>query len=442
MDRVKAVHQTMLGSVSLQEVATFCQEGKLRRRTLKKVLPTKVEAHSTVPPPEPAPDEVSGQAPPGLGGGLGQVDGQVEDDPSEEIDACLPDLINGDEEEGDEPSTDWDMGDHLPPDQESKLQELLDENRDVFAFTMEEMTTVRGEKFKITLTDDTPIFRPQYRLSYAEKDILKKQMEERRKCGFIRPSTSQFAAPVTMPPKKDEHGNWTRKRPCGDYRGVNKVTVSDHYQMPTPEEIFAQLNGATIFTTLDFRWGYHQVAIDEEDCCKTAFCGHDGLYEWVVMPFGLKNAPAFFQRLMDTTLRAQYEFCRCYIDDMIIFSKSFDEHLVHLRAVFAQLRAKQIRCHPKKMRLAVSSVEYLGHFVVPNGTAPQQVKVEAIAKMAPPTNVSGLRAFLGTAGYYRRYVQNYSRIAAPLNALLQNGVAWEWKPEAQQAFEELKAKLT
>jgi hypothetical protein len=119
---------------------------------------------------------------------------------------------------------------------------------------------------------------------------------------------------------KDEHRNWTRKRPCGDYCGLNKVTLTDHYQMPTPEEIFAQLNRATIFTTLDLRWGYHQVAIDEEDCCKTAFWGHDGLYEWVVMPFGLKNAPAFFQRLMATTLCAQYEFCRCYIDDVIILA--------------------------------------------------------------------------------------------------------------------------
>jgi hypothetical protein len=176
----------------------------------------KVGAHSTVPPPEPAPDEVLGQAPPGLGGGLGRVDGQVEDDPSEEHDASLPDLIDDEEEGGDEPSTDWEMGDHLTPDQKSKRQELLDENRDVFAFTMEEMTTVQGEKFKITLTDDTPIFRPQYRLSYAERDSLKEQMEERLKCGFICPSTSQFAAPVTIPPKKDEHGNWTRKRPCGD----------------------------------------------------------------------------------------------------------------------------------------------------------------------------------------------------------------------------------
>jgi hypothetical protein len=106
---------------------------------------------------------------------------------------------------------------------------------------MEEMTMVQGEKFKIALTDNTPIFRPQYRLTYAEKDILKEQMEKCLKCGFIRPSTSRIAAPVTMPSKKDEHGNWTRKRPCGVYRGLNKVTVTDHYQMPTPEEIVAPL---------------------------------------------------------------------------------------------------------------------------------------------------------------------------------------------------------
>jgi hypothetical protein len=127
MDRVKAVHRTVLGGVSLQDVAKFCQEGKMQRTMLKKVLPTTlVNANSTVPPPEPAPDEVLGQAPPGLGGGLGQVDGQVENDPSEEHDATLPDLIDGDEEEGNEPSTTWEMGDHLTPDQKSKLQELLD----------------------------------------------------------------------------------------------------------------------------------------------------------------------------------------------------------------------------------------------------------------------------------------------------------------------------
>ncbi|GAQ92078.1 retrotransposon reverse transcriptase [Klebsormidium nitens] len=199
---------------------------------------------------------------------------------------------------------------------------------------MSEMTTVRGETFSIPVTDDTPIFRHQYWLSQSEKESLNEHIEERIKCGFSRPSSSPWAFPTTMPPKKDEHGNWMLKRPCGDYWELNKVSVTDHYPLPTPEEIFDQLQGATWFTTLDLRWGYHQGAIDEKDCCKTAFWGPWGLFEWVVMPFGLKNAPAFFQRMMDTTLRAQFEFCRCYIDDMIIFNKSFDEHLVHLRAVF------------------------------------------------------------------------------------------------------------
>ena len=318
----------------------------------------------------------------------------------------------------------------------------MDEFRDVQAADMSEMSTVIGEKFKIPVTDDTPIFKHQYRLAYAEKDILKDQVEERLKCGFIRRSVSPWASPTTMPPKKDEHGNWTLKRPCGDYRGLNKVSIPDHYQLPTPEEIFDELAGSTWFTTLDLRWGYHQVAIAEEDVCKTAFWGHDGLYEWVVMPFGLKNAPAFFQRLMDTTLSAQREFCRCYIDDVIIHSKSFDEHLIHLRAVFERLRAKRIKCHPKKMRLAVRTVPYLGHFIVPGGTAPQDVKVEAIVRMVPPRDISELRAFLGTCGYYRRYVQNYARIAAPLNRLLQNGVVWNWITDEQKAFELLKLKLT
>ncbi|GAQ93446.1 hypothetical protein KFL_015370020 [Klebsormidium nitens] len=319
----------------------------------------------------------------------------------------LPELVS--DEEGD---IEWKMGDHLTAKQNADLREILDEYRD------------------------------KYRLSQSENESLSEHIEERLKCGFVRPSTSRWAFPTTMPPKKYEHGNWTLKRPCEDYRELNKVSITDHYPLPTPEEILDQLEGATWFTTLDLRWGYHQVALDEKDCCKTAFWGPKGLYEWVVMPLGLKNAPAFFQRLMDTTLRAQYEFCRCYIDDVIIFSKSFEEHLVHQRAVLSALRAKRIKCHPKKMRLVVSDVEYLGHFVVPNGTAPQQAKVEAILKMAAPHDVPSLRAFLGTAGYYRRYVPNYSSIAAFLNKLLQKDVPWRWTAEAQHAFEQLKVKLT
>jgi hypothetical protein len=269
-----------------------------------------------------------------------------------------------------EPFT-WQLGDHLTEDQKSQLRELLDEHIDIFAFNM-------------NVIDDTPIFRRQYRLAKAEKEILKEQVEERLEAGFIRPSMSQWASPVTMPPKRDEFGNWTAKRPCGDYRALNKVSVTDHYQLPTPEEIFDAIQGSTWFTTLDLRWDYHQVKIAEEECCKTTFWGPDGLYEWVVMPFGLKNAPAFFQRIMDSTLRTCRNFARCYIDDIIVHSQSFEDHLIHLRRTFGQIREKGVKLHPKKMKLAMPSVSYLGHEIVPNGTATNEAKVEAIKLMPPP----------------------------------------------------------
>ncbi|GAQ93234.1 hypothetical protein KFL_013780010, partial [Klebsormidium nitens] len=417
--------------VAPHHAAAFVRAGLLQQRKFRRVGP--------LPQTQP-PGTASGRPPAAAGGGRGQVgtpEKEPEPDPPD-----LPDLMSADDE--DDEKTDWGLGgrDDLTPEQKQALEDLLDEFRDVQAFDMSEMSTVIGEKFTIPVTDDTPIFKRQYRLAYAEVDTLKEQVEERLKCGFIRRSTSPWASPTTMPPKKDEHGNWTLKRPCGDYRALNKVSTPDHYQLPTPEEIFDELETSTWFTTLDLRWGYHQVAIAEEDVCKTAFWGHDGLYEWVVMPFGLKNAPAFFQRLMDTTLSAQRAFCRCYIDDVIIHSKSFEEHLTHLRAVFERLRAKRIKCHPKKMRLAVRTVSYLGHYIVPGGTAPQDVKVEAIVRMIPPRDTSELRAFLGTTNYYRRYVQNYARIAFSLNRLLQNGVAWQWNTEEQEALEQLKLKLT
>jgi hypothetical protein len=191
----------------------------------------------------------------------------------------------------------WPINENLPPEEITALEEILDEFRDVFAFDASELGIIEGETYHIKLTDETPIFKQQYKLSLAEKEILQKQMEERKAVGFIRTSTSEWAAPVTMPPKKDENGNWTLKRPCVDYRALNSKTPTDHYPLPTPEDIFDALADSTVFTTLDLRMGYHQIRIAEEDCCKTAFWCLDGLHEWTVVPFGLKTAPPFFQRL-------------------------------------------------------------------------------------------------------------------------------------------------
>jgi hypothetical protein len=144
------------------------------------------------------------------------------------------------------------------------------------------------------------------------------------------------------------------------------------------------------------------------------------------MPFGLKNTPVFFKKIMDKTMIGVRAFARCYINDIIIFNKSHAEHKLHLREVFQRLREKGIKCHPKKLRCAVKDVFYFGHLVVPNGTAPQDVKVKGITKMVAPTNVSELRALLATYNYYRKFIKNFARKAVPLNRLLQNGVPWEW----------------
>jgi hypothetical protein len=281
----------------------------------------------------------------------------------------------------------WPINENLPPGEITALEKILDEFRDVFAFDASELGIIEGETYHIKLTNETPIFKQQYRLSQSEKEILQEQMEERKAVNFIRTSTSEWAAPVTMPPKKDENGNWTLKRPCVDYRALNSRTPTDHYPLPTPEEIFDALADSTVFTTLDLRMGYHQIRIAEEDCCKTAFWCLDGLHEWTVVPFGLKNAPPFFQRVMDQTLVREKHCARCFIDDVIIFSRDLEYHKQHLRQVLGRLREKGVKCHPSKMRVGFPDVDYLGHKVVPSGTAPMTVKVEAIVKMPPPTNV-------------------------------------------------------
>jgi hypothetical protein len=150
----------------------------------------------------------------------------------------------------------WPVNENLPPQEITALEEILDEFRDVFAFDASELGIIEGGTYHIKLTDETPIFKQQYRLSQAERDTSE-QMEERKAVGFIRPSTSEWAAPVTMPPKKDENGNWTLKRPCVDYRALNSKTPTDHYPLSTPEDIFDALSDSTVFTTLDLRMGYH-----------------------------------------------------------------------------------------------------------------------------------------------------------------------------------------
>lgn len=187
--------------------------------------------------------------------------------------------------------------------------------------------------------------------------------------------------------------------------------------MPLPEEIFDSLGDSKIFSILDLRQGFNQILMADEDCKKTAFHGSSHLWEWVVMPFGLKNAPVTFQRVMDRVL-AGADYLKCYIDDVLVHSRDLDSHMQHLEDLFRRLEAAGLRCHPSKCEFGVNTVVYLGHRIVPGGITPHKAKVDAINQKAAPTDISKLRAFLGLVNYYRTYVEHFSRIARPLYDLL------------------------
>ena len=241
--------------------------------------------------------------------------------------------------------------------------------------------------------------------------------------------------------KKDDKGIYTEFRKCGDYRPLNAETTLDRYQLLLIESIFNDMKGAQIFSKLDLRSGYHQMGLREEDRAKTAFWGaRRELWEWCVVPFGLKNAPSYFQRQMDKVLSG-LTFARCYIDDIVIWSATFEDHLEHLSAVFARLRGAQLKVHPGKCQFAVDSIDFLGHHVSAAGLSPQDEKLAAVRDLAAPTDISSLRSALGLFSYYRKFVSGFSKIASPLNDLLRKGKAWKWEGEQTIAFAELKEKL-
>ncbi|CAM6086541.1 unnamed protein product [Calypogeia fissa] len=311
---------------------------------------------------------------------------------------------------------------------------------------MKELGTLKGPGIRIELASDTPIFRRPYRYSDMERDLIRSKTLDLLEAGLVEISHGEYASATVMPVKKDIHGNYTDRRMCGDYRPINRITKSDKYAMPTPEEIFDAVGHARVFSTLDLRAGYHQLPIWRPDKVKTAFWGvnthgKDSLYHWLFLPFGLKNAPAEFQRVMDRIL-AGLEFVRCYIDDILVFSSTVKEHQTHLQAVFERLRTHGLRLHPGKCKFFQEQVEYLGHVIYSGGLGVQQTKVLAITLIPRPTDVSRIRAFVGLANYYRRYVKGFSRIVKPLTSLLKVDQEWHWGEEQERAFQELKAQLT
>ena len=311
---------------------------------------------------------------------------------------------------------------------------------DVFPEELPGMPPDRSVEFVIELVPGTaPISKRPYRMPPEELAELKKQLEELEGKGFIQPSTSSWGCPGLFVKKKDT----TIPRLVVDYRPLNAATIKNKYPLPRINDLFDQLSGATVFSKMDLRSGYHQIKIRTEDIPKTAFTTRYGLYEYTVMSFGLTNAPATFMRLMNSVFMEYLDkFVVIYIDDILIYSKTEEEHAEHLRLVLTKLREHRLYAKFSKCEFWLRELIFLGHVVSANGVAVIPDKVQSILEMKAPTTVKGVRRFLGLAGYYRRFIENFSKIAKPMTELLKKDKKFEWSEKAEQAFQLLKTKLT
>ncbi|RVW68549.1 Retrovirus-related Pol polyprotein from transposon 17.6 [Vitis vinifera] len=267
---------------------------------------------------------------------------------------------------------------------------------------------------------------------------LKTQLDELLGKGFIRPSTSSWGAPMLFVEKKDG-----TLRLCIDYRKLNRVTVKNKYPLPRIDDLFDQLKGAKYFSKIDLRTRYHQLRVRKEDVPKTAFRTRYGHYEFLVMPFGLTNAPTAFMDLMNRVFCAYLDqFVIVFMDDILIYSRSLEEHKQHLVTTLRTLRRHQLYGKLDKSEFWITVVNFLGHVVSVAGIAVDHSKVEVVQEWQRPTNVFEVRSFLGLVGYYRRFMEDFSSITAPMTRLTRKWVKFEWNEECEKAFQELKRKLT
>lgn len=322
--------------------------------------------------------------------------------------------------------------------QQSQLKQLILEFADIFSAHAHDYGQTTLVKHKINTGDAEPIKLRPYRASPATQAILQQEVSKLLKHGVVEESCSPWSAPVVLVKKKDG-----THRFCVDFRRLNSVTIKDSHPLPRVDDTLDRLAGANIFSTIDLTAGYWQIPLNPADKEKTAFSTGAGLYQFRMMPMGLSNAPPSFQRLMELVLRGlHWSVCLIYLDDIILYSQDFPQHLQHLKEVFQRFRSAGLKLKPSKCHLACSSVTFLGHRVSSNGVEPDPANTEKVANWPVPQSATQVRAFLGLCSYYRRFIQDFAHIADPLHRLTHKGVPFIWSGEAEEAFSILKQALT
>ena len=331
--------------------------------------------------------------------------------------------------------SDVEIDPNLEEERREEISSLLQDFTDV-------LTDIPGKtdliEYGIRLTTEEPVRSKPYPVPHAKKETIQQEVEMMLRMGVIEMSSSPYASPVVLVGKKDG-----KNRFCVDYRRLNRVTVADNEPIPNIEELMTEIGDAKFFTKVDLSKGYWQIPVTEKDREKTAFVTQEGQYQFRVLPFGLVNAPAVFTRMMRKLLQGLPHVLH-YIDDILIFSSSWEDHVADVKRVFQRLREANLTARPTKCHLACASVEFLGHMVGQGRMEPTTDKIEKVMSASRPTTKKEVRSFLGLVGYYRKFIPNMSAIATPLSDLTKKNAPTKvkWEERHEIAFRTLQQRLS
>nr|CAH7734904.1 unnamed protein product [Callosobruchus chinensis] len=333
---------------------------------------------------------------------------------------------------------------HMNPEEIEAITKLVKEYSDIFHIEGNYLTFTNKIKHHIRTSDEIPIYTKSYRYPEIHRKEVQRQIQGMLDQGIIRESNSAWSSPIWVVPKKLDASGQKKWRIVIDYRKLNEKSLGDRYPLPNITDLLDKLGRCQYFTTLDLASGFHQIEMAEEDIQKTAFNTENGHYEFTRMPFGLKNAPATFQRVMDNVLRGiQNEKCLVYLDDIIIFSTSLQEHILRLRDVFERLRQSNFKIQLDKSEFLRKEVSYLGHIITADGVRPNPEKINAIKNFSIPTTRKQIKGFLGLLGYYRKFIKDFAKITKPLTKRLKKDAIINPKDtDYVECFELCKTLLT